>query len=211
MKAELIATTLIAFALAPGTGLAQSAPESQAPTLPHNIGRISVTTRAPEPDKWNAVRSNNKRVFKCKPLACSDPQTVSFTFLKSPTQHPDPKALEKFATVDLPKSIRAAAAAREVLSDGTENIETLKSETATLKTYPSVVNESKFSRGQHATFVETAIIFAGPLMIRIQSLSPNRELAQKALNEFIDVMRIVEGPPQSPSGPPATMPGLRQL
>ena len=54
-------------------------------------------------------------------------QTVSFIFSKSPTRHPDPEALEKFAKVDLPKSIRAAGAAREVLSDGAEKIETLVS------------------------------------------------------------------------------------
>lgn len=206
MKAHIIASAFVL--LAPGLGLAQTADQP-----PHKIGRISITTRAPEPDKWNAQRSANgtQRIFKCKPLACADSQTVSFTFMKSPTQHPDPKALEKFAKVDLPKSIRAAAAAREILSDGAENIETMKSDTATLKTYPSVVNESKFTRGQSSTFVETAIIFAGPIMIRVQSLSPNQELAQKALNEFVEVMRIEEGPAPSPSGPPASMPGLRRL
>ena len=67
---------------------------------------------------------------------------------EKPDLHPDPKALEKFAKDDLPKSIRAAGAAREVMSDGTDKIETLASETATLKGYPSVVNESKISRGK---------------------------------------------------------------
>jgi hypothetical protein len=98
------------------------------------------------------------------------------------------------------------AAAREVMSDGTENIETLKSETATLKGYPAVVNESKVSKSTNTTFVETSIIFAGPAMIRVMSVSPNQELAQKALKEFIDVMRIQEGPP------PANAPkGLQSL
>jgi hypothetical protein len=106
--------------------------------------------------------------------------------------------LEKFAKEDLPKSIRAAGAARAVLSDGTEKIETLASNTATLKGYPSVLNESKFSRGKSEAYVQTAIIFAGPVMIRVQSSSPDRSLSQKALNEFIDVMQIEEGPPVSP-------------
>ncbi len=111
---------------------------------------MRITTKAPEPDKWNAQRNANgtQRVYKCKPLACSDPQTVSFIFSKSPTRNPNPEALEKFAKVDLPKSIRAAAAAREVLSDGTEKIETLTSDTATLKGYPSVLNESRLTRGK---------------------------------------------------------------
>ena len=154
----------------------------------------------PKPDKWNSARSANgaRRIFKCKPLACPDPQTVSFTFLKSPTRKPDPKALEKFAKIDLPKSIRAAGAAREVLSDGAEKIETLVSETAKLKGYPSVLNESKFSRGDKSAYLEIAIIFAGPIMIRVQSTSPNQQLAKKALSQFIDVMRIEEGPAPGP-------------
>jgi hypothetical protein len=197
MNVRLFATALAALSLVPAFCLAQGTPPQPKP------GGISITTRAPEPDKWDARRSSNgtQRVFRCKPLACPDPQSVSFVFSKSPTRHPDPKALEKFAKVDLPKSIRAMAAAREVLTDGAENIETLKSETATLKGYPAVVNESKFSRSQSANFVETSIIFAGPVMIRVQSVSPNQELAQKALNEFIDVMTIIEGPPPSTTPP----------
>ena len=201
MKAHIIATALCVSVLAGGQCHAQSATEPPKPSP--KPGSINITTRAPEPDKWDSQRSANgmQRLFKCKPLACPDPQTVSFMFSKSPTRHPDPKALEKFAKVDVPKSIRAMAAAREVLSDGAEKIETLKSETATLKGYPAVVNESKISRNQNTTFLETTIIFAGPVMIRVQSVSPNQELAQKALNDFIEAMRIVEGPPPSPSRP----------
>lgn len=209
MRVWIVVTALCLLTLAPGLSVAQDTSE---PAQPHRAGRVSITTRAPEPDKWNAVRSANgtQRIFKCKPLACSDPQTVSFLFSRSPTSHPDPKALERFAKEELPKSIRAMAAAREVLSDGTEKIETLKSETATLKNYPSVVNESKISRGEKATFVETAIIFAGPVMIRVQSLSPNQDLARKALNQFVDVMRIEEGAAPAPS-PPRSPKGLQSL
>ena len=124
--------------------------------------------------------NGTQRIFKCKPLACPDAADRVVHFSKSPTRHPDPKALEKFAKVDLPKSIRAAAAAREVLSDGTEKIETLVSKTATLKSYPSVVNESKIVARQAKSYVQTAIIFAGPVMIRVQSSSPDQELAQKS-------------------------------
>ena len=208
MNAHIFAAACSALVLS-GPCLAQSAAD-QGPVKP---GSVRVTTRAPEPDKWSAQHSANgtQRVFRCKPLACPDAQTVSFVFLKSPTRHPDPTALEKFAKVDLPKSIRAAAAAREVLSDGTDKIETLKSDTATLKSYPSVINESKLSRGKAASFFETAIIFAGPVMIRIQSVSPNQTLAQKALTEFIDVMRIEEGPPAPPPSQPGVKPGTQSL
>ena len=39
-------------------------------------------------------------------------------------------------------------------------------------------------------------------MIRVQSSSTNRELAKKAMAEFLDVMRIEEGPPAPPPGTP---------
>lgn len=208
MKVRILATALFTLSLTPGLCIAQNAPQQQP-----KLGTINITTRPPEPEKWNVQRSANgmQRVFRCKPLACSDPQSVSFQFSRSPTtRHPDPQALEKFAKVDLPKSIRAMAAAREVLTDGAENIETLKSETATFKGYPAVVNESKFSRNQNASFVETSIIFAGPVMIRVQSVSPNQDLAQKALTQFIEAMTIVEGPAPNPStmSPPK---GLQSL
>jgi hypothetical protein len=67
---------------------------------------------------------------------------------------------------------------------------------------PSVINETKLSRNKSDTYVQTAIIFAGALMVRIQSSSPNRDLAKKALAEFLDVMRIEEGPPAPPPGSP---------
>ncbi len=193
----LVATVLCALVLAPSPLLAQTDHDGAKPVKP---GSIRVTTRAPEPEKWNAQRSSNgtKRVFQCKPLACAASQTVSFVFSKNQTGTPNPEALEKFAKIDLPKSIRAAGAAREIMSDGAEKIETLASKTATLKGYPAVVNETKITRSQGSSFVQIAIIFAGPVMIRIQSSSPNQQLAQKTLDQFVEVMQIEEGPPAPP-------------
>jgi hypothetical protein len=177
------------------------------PAGPIKPGAIRITTRAPDMDKWEAQRVANgtQRVFKCKPLACADAETVTMQFSRSPTRHPDPQALDKLAKVDLPKSIRAADAAREILTDGAEKIDTLTSKTTTMKSYPAVINESKFTRSNMAIYVNTALIFAGPVMIRVQSLSRNRDLAQKSLNEFVDAMKIEEGPPLPPGAPsPAT-------
>jgi hypothetical protein len=208
MKLHISALALCALVFAPAASLAQESNPGNAP--PPKAGTMRVTTKAPEPEKWNvqATANGSQRVFKCKPLACSDPQTVSFTFQKSPTTlKPNPQALEKFAKEDLPKSIRAASASREILSDGAEKIETLASDTATLKGYPSVLNESKFSKGASATYMQTAIIFAGPMMIRVQSSSPDGALAKKALAEFIEIMQIEEGPP-APPAPPKPRPGM---
>jgi len=208
MKAHILATALSVLMAASGPSLAQSAGDSapkDAPAKPNDGGTMRVTTKAPEPDKWDVQNFNNntRRVFKCKPLACPDPQTVIFVFGKSPTKHPDPKALERFAKEELPKSIRAASAAREVMSDGDEKAETMASDTATLKGFPSVINETKFSRSKSETYVQTAIIFAGALMVRIQSSSPNRDLSKKGLAEFLDVMRIEEGPASTTPGTPS--------
>jgi hypothetical protein len=178
---------------------------------PIKPGGVRITTKAPEPDKWDGQRSANGmvRVFKCKPLACPDAATVTITFLKSPTRHPDPQALEKFAKVEPPKSMRALDAAREILSDGAEKIETVNSKTATLKGYPAVVSETKFSKGKTATYLDSAIVFAGPVMIRVFSTSQNRDWAKKALDQFVEVMNIEEGPPLQPGTetPPGAKPG----
>jgi hypothetical protein len=170
------------------------------PSKPLKPGGVRITTKAPEPDKWDAQRSANGmvRVFKCKPLACPDTATVTITFLKSPTRHPDPQALEKFAKVELPKSMRALDAAREILTDGAEKIETVSSKTATLKGYPAVVSENKFSKGKTATYLDIDIVFAGPVMIRVMSVSQDRDFAKKTLEQFVEAMRVEEGPPLPP-------------
>jgi hypothetical protein len=201
MKHRWLTAAFGIFLIGGGPAFAQSTPSRP--------GSVRVTTKAPEVDKWDVASTPDgaKRVFKCKPLACPEAQAVTFTFSKSPTGTIDPKALEKFATVDLPKSMRAGAAARSILSDNDEKFETLASRTATLKGYPSVFNETKITRGKAETFYHTDIIFAGPMLIRIESASPNRDLAGKALRDFVEVMQIIEGPaPARPGlpGPPAT-------
>ena len=169
-------------------------------TKPLKPGGVRITTKAPEPDKWDGQCSANGavRVFRCKALACPDATTVTITFLKSPTRHPDPQALEKFAKIELPKSMRALDAAREILTDGAEKIETMSSKTATLKGYPAVVSETKFARGKTATYLDAAIVFAGPVMIRVFSSSQNRDFAKKTLDQFVEVMNIEEGPALPP-------------
>src|SRR5580704_13136743 len=67
---------------------------------PIKPGGVRITTKAPEPDRWDGQRSANGtvRVFKCKPLACPDAATATITFLKSPTRHPDPQAVREGRT-----------------------------------------------------------------------------------------------------------------
>lgn len=204
MKKHIVATALCALIFAPPVAFAQTAADDS--PKPIKPGNVRVTTRAPDADKWYGQKSANglQRIYKCKPLACSDAEIVTIVFAKSPTRHPDPDALEKLAKTDLPKSIHAADAAREVLADGEAKLETLTSKTATVKGYPSVVNETKLTQGKMAVFLNVTIIFAGPLMIRVQSISKNKDLAEKSLKQFVDAMQIEEGPPGSPSLPATT-------
>jgi hypothetical protein len=201
MKTRIIATALCVLIFVPAVALAQTVTDDG--SKPLKPGGVRVTTRSPDTDKWDGQKSANglQRVFKCRPLACADAEIVTIQFLKSPTRHPDPEALEKLAKSDLPKSIHAADAAREVLAGGDAKIETLNSKTATVKGYPAVVNETKLTQGKAAFYLNTTIIFAGPLMIRMQSISKNKDLAQKSLNQFVEAMQIEEGPPGSPSLP----------
>jgi hypothetical protein len=182
---------LAALALGSSSSFAQTKPE------PIKPGAVRVTTRAPELDKWDQVIVNNgaQRIYKCKALACPDPQTVSFTFSKTLARNPDPKALEKFAKIDLPKTLKAATAAAEVMTEKATQIETLVAKTDMLKGYSAAINESKVTRGKTISFLNTTIIFAGPVMIRVQSTSVNRALAKKSLSQFIEAMQITEGPP----------------
>jgi len=88
----------------------------------------------------------------------------------------------------------------------------MSSKTATLKGYPAVVSETKFSRGKTATYLESVMVFAGPVMIRVFSTSQNRDWAKKTLDQFVEFMNIEEGPPLLPGTetPPAAKPGGSQ-
>jgi len=212
MKIHVLAVAVCAFIIVPGHSVAQTGGDiSIGPTNPGSPikpGEVRVGTRAP-PGDWDVQVAPNRsqRVYKCKPLACPDVETVSFTFSKSPTAKPNPKALEKYAVVDLPKTMRALAAARTVMQDLPQQIETLSSKTATVKGYPAVVNETKFTYGKTVNYYQITIIFAGPVMIRMHSWSPDRELSKKTSDAFLELMQITEGPPLQPRASPAPAPG----
>lgn len=191
MKRYGIAAAVFAVTFAPLSLSAQGPPEAKL--------SIKLTTRAPDPDKWISGTASNGtvRIFKCKPQACSDEITVAFFVQKGTGTTPNLPALEKFASVDLPKTIEATTAALSAKTGVAEKVETLASAPATLKGYPSVLNETRLTGGNPPTvYVDMGVMFVGPIIIRIESRSPSRELAQKSLNEFVDVMDIVEMPPQ---------------
>lgn len=190
---------LASLVIAAGPATAQS--EEKAPT---KSGTFQLRAKAPEKDKWTARRDGNnpRTIYDCKPLACADRVRVTISAGKSPTRNPDPQALEKLAKVDLPKAASAANAAREIMSDGAEKVETLISETTKYHGYPAVINETRYSKTSSAIYRGTVLIFAGPAMIRVEATSPDQALMKKSLEDFIRVMEFEQGTPapKKPSG-----------
>jgi hypothetical protein len=195
----LVALTFAPLALADPAS-AQS-PESAEPLKP---GTFRLKVRPPEPAKWNVQRDGKtaRTHYTCKPLACPDNLRVTVSATRSPTRTPNQEALEKLATVDLPKAARAANAAREIISDGAEKVETVVSETANYHGYPAVNNLTKYSKADSVVFRGTALIFAGPAMIRVEVTSPVEGLVKESMAGFIAGMQFEEGPaaPKKPTG-----------
>jgi hypothetical protein len=171
---------------------------------PLKPGAFRLKLRPPEPAKWTVQRDSKtaKTHYTCKPLACPDNLRVSISASRSPTRNPNPEALEKLATVDLPKAAKAASAAREIISDGAEKIETVTSETAVLQGFPAVRNLTKYSRASSTVFKSTTLIFAGPAVIRVEATSPSETLVKDTVDAFVGAMQFEEGPPatKKPTG-----------
>jgi hypothetical protein len=195
-----ICAAVVGFVLASGPAAAQAEGNNAAP--PKSM-TVKIMTRAPDTEKWTAATSadHTKRVFTCKPLACSSPATVFFIFGKGLPKPPSPEWLENFAAIDLPKIIRAKGAADAVMHNRAERIETLFSKTATLKTYPAALNETRITNGTAVVYVEIAIIFAGPIIVRVESKSPSQDIAKNSLQGFIQELQIVETPGLPPGTP----------
>jgi len=171
-------------------GCAQNSHRTSA-TGPISPGGMRLTVRNPLQGNW-ICRGG---ACTCKPLACAAESRVSYSTAPTLARSPDPKALEKFAKVDMPKRIMAANAAQGVLSDGKDKFQMISSKVSNHLGYPSVVSETKFIKGTVATFIVTTVIFAGPSMVSVHSFSPDRSVATKSLNEFIQAITIEEGPP----------------
>lgn len=203
-----IVLTLLVLALSTAIAAAQPAaptPNQQQSNPPPVVSNsVQITSRPPDPEKWVSKTDpkTGTRVFVCKPLACPDSARVNLVNRRSPTRNPDPKALEKFAKVDFPKSLQSSNAPVDELGSG-RSVETLAASTTTLKGYPGVSNESKITSGDKVVYLNVAIIFAGPAMIQMSALSPDREFSQKILAQFVELLIIKDAPPgTAPALPP---------
>jgi hypothetical protein len=201
MTPRLIFALACLVALSLGSPALAQTPGNAEPLKP---GAFRLKVRPPEPGKWNVQRDakTTRTFYTCKPLACTDALRVSVSAARSPMQTPKPEDLERLASIDLPKAAHAASAAREVSPDGVEKIETVVSETAKYHGYPAVSNLTKYSKADAVVFKATALIFAGPAMIRIEATSTVETLVKETMAGFIAGMQFEEGPaaPKKPTG-----------
>lgn len=193
-----IAIMLFAATVAPA--------QSQSPTEGQQVkpippGGVRITARNPLQGNWTC----QGRVCTCKPLACAAASRVSYATAPTPARSPNPKALEKFAKVDMPKRIMAANAAQGILSDGKVKVEMLVSKVTAHLGYPSVLSETKITTQTSAIFLTSAAIFAGPVLLTVSSVSPDRSVAMQSLKDYIGVISVEEGPPL-PNALPAASP-----
>jgi hypothetical protein len=199
---------LSAAAMTGASGQSQSTPESQN-TKSISPGGVRITARNPLQGNWICQGS----VCTCKPLACAAASKVSYAAAPTPARSPNPKALEKFAKVDMPKRIMAANAAQNILSDGKVKLEMLVSKVAIHLGDPSVLSETRIATEKSTVFLTSAAIFVGPVLLTVSSVSPDRSVAMQSLKDFIAVMSVQEGPPlpnaptaPAPSSPPGNTP-----
>jgi hypothetical protein len=171
------------------------APQAGAPISP---GGVRITARNPLQGNWVCKAMS----CTCKPLACAAASVVSYSTGTSPARSPDPQALEKFAKVDVPKRIMAENAAQNILSDGKDKFEMIDTKVSRYHGFPGVLSETKFIKEKGTIFITTAIIFAGPSLLTVKSVSPDRAVAMKSLNEFIQAMTIEEGSPLNSNAAP---------
>ena len=89
-----VSAAVVCAAIFIGGAASGQVPDDKEPVKP---GNVRITTRAPEPGKWDLTSAQNgsQRIFRCKPLACPEPAQITFTFGKSPAAKIDPKALAR--------------------------------------------------------------------------------------------------------------------
>jgi hypothetical protein len=165
-------------------------------------GAVRITTRNPLPGNWVCQASG----CYCKELACGEAAHVTYSSAPTPARQPDPKALEKFAKIEMPKRVTAANAAQQVLSEGKTKVSFLSSKVTTHLGYPSVLSETKVATEKGTGFVIYAMVFIGPVLVTIKSTSKDRAVAMNSLNAYVETMSVEEGPSVAPNAQPSTPP-----
>ena len=184
---------LVLFALSCLTGCTdgqQLAAGAPAPIPPGGVRRLTRT-----PVDWELATQNvGMAAFRCKPLACAEPEVVVFRNRPPLARHPDPEALQHFALVDVPKNFLADDAKQNVLSDGKRHQEFLRSQVGTALDRPAVFIDAKRVVDGKVAFVAYDEIFAGPILLQIASTASTLEQAHANLEKFLAATTLTDGP-----------------
>lgn len=178
----------------PWPAAAQGLVEKPAKPGPLKPGGLRISVQNPLPGNWVCKGIT----CVCKPMACGSAVLVDYTAKPTPARKPDPQALERFAKVDIPKALKAANAAQNVLSDGKNKIELVGTRVSKALGRPAVDVESKSSNGEKTIHNVAVMIFAGPALVTVTAKSNDRAAAQKGLKEYLTGMTIQEGPSVAP-------------
>ncbi|MGL4243771.1 MAG: hypothetical protein ACRCTI_21865 [Beijerinckiaceae bacterium] len=132
--------------------------------------------------------------FTCKVLTCPEPAVVILTTRRSPTERPDPKALEKIARESIPKLTQAENLQLQVRTDNKARTETLSSAVTRIRDYPALYSETKLTALDRSRYTTIATVFAGKLLITIRAEAGDRVTAKSAVDEVARAFTIEEGP-----------------
>jgi hypothetical protein len=167
---------------------------------PAQAGSVRFGITGLSDDKWTAnVRQGApdgsvRYGFTCKVLVCPEPAVVVLTTRRSPTERPDPKALEKIAKESIPKLTQAESLQLQVRTDNRAKAETLSSAVTTIQAYPAIYSETKLTAPDRQRFTTIATIFAGKILVTIRAEAGDRATAKAAVDDFAKAFRVEEGP-----------------
>jgi hypothetical protein len=197
------AIVTVALGLAACTPSREIAPGVVAvsPDQPPAPGSVRFGITGLSEDKWTATIRQGapdgsvRYGFTCKVLVCPEPALVVLTTRRSPTERPDPKALERIAKDSIPKLTQAESLQLQVRTNNQAKAETLSSAVTTIQTYPAIFSETKLSAADRSRFITVATVFAGKMLVTIRAEAAERAVAKSAVDDFSRAFRVVEGPP----------------
>jgi hypothetical protein len=187
---------------APIPAMAQQPAPPPKPALQPGQWRIMVHT----PSDWVLQidpRMPGTKSYLCKPLACYDPAIVSLTAASTLAKHPDPRALDRLAKVQLPRNLLAQSMAGSIMTEGAKQTQLISSVAGTVTGYPAVLMEAKIIDEQRISYLATDIIFENSVMLTIVSSASSRDDAKRHIDLFLSGVELEEGPSIDPAAPVA--------
>jgi hypothetical protein len=197
-RSAAIAACLLALAAAgcgQRTEIAPGVTAVQAGT-PAAPGSVRFSLQDFDREKWTptvqqgAPDGSVRYGFTCKVLSCPDPALVILTTRRSPTERPDPRALERLAKESIPKLTQAESLQLQVQTNNRAKAETLSSAVTRIQDYPAVFSETRLTVLDRARYTTIASVFAGKLLVTIRAEAGDRKTAKDAVDDFARSFRV---------------------